>query len=116
MSDANKVNPDASVKARLKIEGSIAWASFDHPAARNAMTWSMYGDLKSICEKLHSDKTIKAVIFRGVGGQSFVCGTDIEQFKSFKNGQDGIDYEALIDLHIDALEQLPMPTIASLMV
>ena len=113
MSDAHYANPtDASGKVHLKIDGALAWVSFDRPAARNAMTWSMYSDLKAICEKLHSDKTIKAVILRGVGGQSFVSGTDIEQFKSFKDGQDGIDYEALIDLHIDALEQLPMPTIA----
>jgi enoyl-CoA hydratase/carnithine racemase len=112
VSDANKVNPDASGKVHLKIDGAIAWVSFDRPAARNAMTWSMYSDLKAICGKLHTDKTIKAVILRGVGGQSFVSGTDIEQFKSFQDGQDGIDYEALIDLHIDALEQLPMPTFA----
>ena len=112
MSDAIKVNPDASGKVHLKIDGAIAWVSFDRPEARNAMTWSMYGDLKAICEKLHANKDIKALILRGVGGQSFVSGTDIEQFKSFKDGQDGIDYEALIDLHIDALEQLPIPTIA----
>jgi enoyl-CoA hydratase/carnithine racemase len=113
MSDQNKINPaDTSGKVHLKIDGVIAWVSFDRPAARNAMTWSMYSDLKAICEKLHTDKTIKAVILRGAGGQSFVSGTDIEQFKSFQDGQDGIDYEALIDLHIDALEQLPMPTIA----
>jgi enoyl-CoA hydratase len=113
VSDAHKTNlADTSGKVHLKIVGAIAWVSFDRPAARNAMTWSMYSDLKAICDKLHTDKTIKAVILRGAGGQSFVSGTDIEQFKSFNDGQDGIDYEALIDLHIDALEQLPMPTIA----
>lgn len=113
MSNANNITPiDSSGKVHLKIDGAIAWVSFDRPTARNAMTWSMYSDLKAICEKLHTDKNIKAVIFRGVGGQSFVSGTDIEQFKSFEDGQDGIDYERLIDLHIDALEQLPMTTIA----
>ena len=91
MSEGNKVNPDASGKVHLNIDGAIAWVSFDRPAARNAMTWSMYSDLKAICEKLYIDKTIKAVIMRGVGGQSFVSGTDIEQFKSFQDGQDGID-------------------------
>jgi len=37
VSDANKVNPDASGKVHLKIDGAIAWVSFDRPAARNAM-------------------------------------------------------------------------------
>ena len=82
MSDANTVNPDASGKVHLKIDGAIAWVSFDRPAARNAMTWSMYGDLKTICEKLHTDKTIKAVILRGVGGQSSDTGNAINKNKS----------------------------------
>lgn len=72
----------------------------------------MYADLKTICTDLSVSATVKTVILRGVGGESFVSGTDIAQFQSFKNGDDGIQYERLIDEHINPLEQLPMPTIA----
>ncbi len=51
MSDANTVKPDASGKVHLRIDGAIAWVSFDRPAARNAMTWSMYEDLKNHLRK-----------------------------------------------------------------
>jgi enoyl-CoA hydratase/carnithine racemase len=99
-------------KVHLRTEENIAFITFDRPASRNAMTWAMYADLKSICTDLHSNSSIKAVILRGMGGESFVSGTDIAQFQSFKNGDDGLEYERLIDEHINALEQLPIPTIA----
>lgn len=99
-------------KVHLRINDGVAWITFDRPASRNAMTWSMYADLKTICTDLSVSATVKTVILRGVGGESFVSGTDIAQFQSFKNGDDGIQYERLIDEHINPLEQLPMPTIA----
>lgn len=99
-------------KVHLHINDGVAWITFDRPASRNAMTWSMYADLKTICTDLSVSTIVKTVILRGVGGESFVSGTDIAQFQSFKNGDDGIQYERLIDEHINPLEQLPMPTIA----
>jgi enoyl-CoA hydratase/carnithine racemase len=51
-------------------------------------------------------------VFRGAGGQAFVAGTDIEQFKTFSSGDDGVAYEAQIEACIDLLCSLPMPTVA----
>jgi enoyl-CoA hydratase/carnithine racemase len=33
----------------LELRGNIAYVTFDHVAARNAMTVAMYESLKSIC-------------------------------------------------------------------
>jgi len=55
---------------------------------------------------------VRVVCLRGAGGEAFVAGTDIEQFKAFRNGQDGLAYEARIDEGIARLESLPMPTVA----
>jgi enoyl-CoA hydratase/carnithine racemase len=52
------------------------------------------------------------VVFRGAGGQAFVAGTDIEQFKTFSSGDDGVAYETQIEACIDLLCSLPMPTVA----
>jgi enoyl-CoA hydratase/carnithine racemase len=52
------------------------------------------------------------VSFRGVGGEAFVAGTDIEQFKAFSGGDDGVAYERQIDQCIALLEALPMPSVA----
>jgi enoyl-CoA hydratase len=96
----------------LTINGGVAAVIFDRPEARNAMTWAMYERLNQICEQLHTNASVRVVTFRGAGGQAFVAGTDIEQFKSFRSGDEGVAYEEKIDQCITRLESLPMPTVA----
>jgi len=100
----------------LVIEAGMASVVFDRPAARNAMTWAMYQRLGQICDQLLADSSVRVVTFRGAGGQAFVAGTDIEQFKAFGtsrgSGEDGVAYEQQIDQCIQKLESLPMPTVA----
>ncbi|MBC5766540.1 enoyl-CoA hydratase/isomerase family protein [Ramlibacter albus] len=97
---------------RLAIEGAIASVTFDRPEARNAMTWAMYEQLTAICTQLRDDTSIRVVRFRGAGGEAFVAGTDIAQFRDFKTGEDGVAYEKRIDACMALLESLPMPTVA----
>jgi enoyl-CoA hydratase len=97
---------------RLTIDGPVASVLFDRPDARNAMTWAMYQQLGAICDQLRGDPNVRVACFRGAGGQAFVAGTDIEQFKAFKSGDDGIAYERQIDAGVEKLETLPMATVA----
>lgn len=99
-------------KVTLTREGFVGSVVFDRPAARNAMTWKMYDDLENICAQLHDDTNLRAVILRGAGGQSFIAGSDIAQFNEFKDGRDGVAYEAKMDLHIEQLLAIPTPTLA----
>jgi len=93
-------------------DGAIARITFDRPAARNAMTWHMYEQLRAICEQLAADREVRVAVFRGAGGQAFIAGTDIAQFLEFKSGEDGIAYEAKMEHNLGLLEALPMPTLA----
>ncbi|HEY8048870.1 MAG TPA: enoyl-CoA hydratase/isomerase family protein [Ramlibacter sp.] len=97
---------------RLEIDGAVASVTFDRPAARNAMTWAMYGQLASICDELRGRTDVRCVVFRGAGGDAFVAGTDIEQFREFKSGDDGVAYEKQIDAGVAKIEALPQPTLA----
>ena len=97
---------------RLSIDDGIASVVFDRPQARNAMTWAMYETLGTICDRLAQEPDVRVVCLRGAGGEAFVAGTDIEQFKAFKDGQAGVAYEQRIDEGIGRLEALPMPTVA----
>ncbi|MDF2465596.1 MAG: Enoyl-CoA hydratase/isomerase [Ramlibacter sp.] len=99
-------------QVRLDIDGSVATIVFDRPAARNAMTWSMYEQLGAICDRLAVEPGVRVACLRGAGGEAFVAGTDIEQFRTFKDGQDGVNYERRIDEGVARLEALPMPTVA----
>ena len=96
----------------LAIHDGVASVKFDRPEARNAMTWAMYERLGQICDQLQADALVRVVTFRGACGEAFVAGTDIEQFTSFRSGDDGLAYEQQIDQCIQKLEALPMPTVA----
>ncbi|QWE01713.1 enoyl-CoA hydratase/isomerase family protein [Polynucleobacter sp. JS-JIR-II-b4] len=110
MTQQNKVGNIAQVS--LEIRGNVAHITFDHVAARNAMTVGMYQSLKSICEDIAKNPKIRVAILRGAGGKSFISGSDIAQFASFKDGQDGVLYEKGIDDYLSPLATLPIPTIA----
>ncbi|MDO8250150.1 MAG: enoyl-CoA hydratase/isomerase family protein [Rhodoferax sp.] len=96
----------------LTVNAGVASVVFDRPRARNAMTWAMYEQLGNICERLQTERTVRVVTFQGAGGEAFVAGTDIEQFKAFRGGEDGVAYERRIDHGIGLIESLPMPTLA----
>jgi len=99
-------------KVQLTIKEGVAHILIDRPEARNAMTWTMYEELARICESIAGNPDIKATTLRGTGGEAFVAGTDIEQFRNFQGGEDGIAYEKIIDERIGQIECLPMPTVA----
>jgi enoyl-CoA hydratase/carnithine racemase len=96
----------------IELRGKIAYITFDHVAARNAMTVAMYESLKSICQDIAKNPDIRVAIFRGAGGKSFVSGSDIAQFTSFQDGEDGVRYEESIHDYLNPLATLPIPTIA----
>jgi enoyl-CoA hydratase len=96
----------------LATEAGVASVVFNRPQARNAMTWRMYEQLVEACRQLANERNVRAVVFRGAGGQAFVAGTDIEQFTAFQNADDGVAYERQIEACIELLCGLPMPTLA----
>ena len=63
--------------------------------------WLVYQQLSSHCEAFIADTSVRAVVFRGAGGQAFVAGTVIEQSKTFSTGDDGVAYEAQIEACIE---------------
>lgn len=99
-------------QVHLSITEHTAAILIDRPEARNAMTWAMYEELGKICTAISSNPAIRVATIRGAGGEAFVAGTDIEQFRAFEGGEDGINYEKTIDAMISQIEALPMPTVA----
>ncbi len=60
------------------------------------------------------DAAIRVLVMRGAGGKAFVAGTDIQQFQSFRDREDGIKYEERLDQVLDRLERVAKPTIAQI--
>jgi enoyl-CoA hydratase len=98
-------------EAQFESVGSIAFLTFNRPAARNALTWAMYDALVEACDRVDDDDTVRVFVVRA-NGDAFAAGTDIHQFAEFASGDDGIAYERRLDAVIDRLERVSIPTIA----
>jgi enoyl-CoA hydratase/carnithine racemase len=92
----------------------IVWLIVDRPQARNAMTFAMWEQLRELAVELDGDRDVRVVVLTGAGGKAFVAGTDIEEFRAFRSGDDGVAYEARIEAAIAALEAIRVPTIAAI--
>jgi enoyl-CoA hydratase/carnithine racemase len=100
------------MNVRYEVEGSTAWVTVDRPEARNAMTFGMYEQLVSYCERVDADDQIESMVVSGAGGKAFIAGTDINEFTRFETPEDGVDYERRVDAVLDRLEAVRKPTVA----
>jgi enoyl-CoA hydratase/carnithine racemase len=94
--------------------GEIGWITFNRPQARNALTFAMYEGLAEICRRVGRTGEAKALVITGAGDKAFAAGTDIAQFKDFKDAEDGIAYERKMDGIRDTIERCAVPTIAAI--
>jgi enoyl-CoA hydratase len=94
--------------------GPVQWIIFNRPQARNALTWGMYGRLVEVCEDVNRNREVRAVVLTGAGGNAFVAGTDISQFRAFKTERDALDYEAGGNRMMSTLESIRVPVIAAI--
>lgn len=103
----------ATPELTQELRGKTLWVTFNRPASRNALTFSMYEALAKICRNAPTDGSVTAIVLSGAGGKAFAAGTDMTQFRAFETPQDALDYEARINSVLDAVERCPLPTIAA---
>jgi enoyl-CoA hydratase len=97
----------------LERRGPVQWVIVNRPSVRNAMTWEMYERLGQVCEEVSADHAVKAMVITGAGG-AFVSGADIRQFGPERTEQDVLESQRRLSGVRDLLEQLRVPTIASI--
>lgn len=97
----------------IERDGGIITVTFNRPDVFNAMTFEMYDRLAELCHSVNADPSVRTIVLTGAG-KAFVAGTDIAQFRSFKQPSDASGYEARIEKVLSALESVHVPTIAAL--
>jgi enoyl-CoA hydratase/carnithine racemase len=107
------MDPEMTEELLYDKRGDVAWVTFNRPQARNALTFTMYRGLAGICERLGRTGEARALVITGSGEKAFAAGTDIAQFRDFRDGEDGIAYERKMDATLEAIERCPVPTIAA---
>jgi enoyl-CoA hydratase/carnithine racemase len=96
----------------LDIRDRVGSILFDRPQAYNSMTKKMYEELEAACDAVRNAPGLRVVTFRGAGGKAFVSGSDISGFESFRDGSDGVRYEAEMDRYYEAILRIEVPTVA----
>ena len=95
------------------LRDGIGRVTFNRPRFRNALTFPMYERLTEICERADSEPGMKVLILTGAG-EAFASGTDINQFRAFKEPQDALNYDSYLDRVLRKLGKCRVPTIAAI--
>jgi enoyl-CoA hydratase len=105
---------DARAGAFLRYErrGPVAWIRIERAAARNAMSVAMWRRLRTLIGEVAADTSYRALVLCGVP-DAFVAGGDIADFLHFEGTAEALAYEADVEAALDALERLPIATIAA---
>lgn len=90
----------------------ILTLELSHPGKRNSLTTAMYAHLAAHLADAADDGALRAVVLRGSGDDGFAAGTDITTFVDFEGAAAGIAYERRVGAVLEALQNVPVPTIA----
>lgn len=94
-------------------DGPIAWLKLNRVKVHNSLNSETLKALLDYCKQISQDKDLRVVIITGGGKKVFCAGADLTERKGMSEGQ-VIDYLALIQNTMIAIEQLPQPVIAAL--
>lgn len=104
----------------LRRDGWRLHVTLNRPEARNAMSLAMVQELSTVFAAIADDRTIRAVILRGAGG-NFCAGGDIKDMagaRAAEPGADGKDPLAVVNRAFGAMcmqiEEAPQAVIAVL--
>ena len=96
------------------VENGVGTITLNRPQARNALTFAMYERIAEICREPAAHGDPRVIVMTGAGDKAFAAGTDIAQFRAFKNAEDALAYEERIETVIGTIERCPVPTLAAI--
>lgn len=101
----------------VQHEPPLAWVSINRPAARNALTTAMWGELAAIMRTLAADERIRVILLRGVGDKAFIAGADIVELHTQLAQPEASSELSTASYHftvplLEAISTLPQPVIA----
>ena len=100
-------------KMLMSVADGIGWVTFNQPEKRNAISLEMAEALGDILEHFQENDDVRVVVLRGAGGQSFVAGADISEFKDKRaNAAQKAEYAKITERGYGWLERLDKPLIA----
>jgi len=119
MSAANPVSlPLAGYHARhlrLAVDGKVATVTLDRPDKKNPLTFDSYAEIVDLFRAAAKDKSVKAVVVTGAGG-NFCSGGDVFEIIEPLTGMKAaelLDFTRMTGEAVKAMRAAPQPIIAA---
>jgi enoyl-CoA hydratase/carnithine racemase len=94
-------------------QAPLATVTINRPRQRNAVNFQMWGELAEIMADLDLDRSTRAVVITGAGGEAFSAGADIADFEEYRSDSArGRRYNAAVDGLLEALTTSETPVIS----
>jgi enoyl-CoA hydratase len=102
-------------KIDLIIKDQIARITIEDLSRFNAMSLSMWQDLREKFIQISQDPSLRACLIRGAGDKSFISGANISEFEEQRSSDAAVKrYNAAVDNACAAISESPVPVIAAI--
>ena len=101
---------------RLTIDGKVATLTLNRPDKKNPLTFESYAEIANILRAAAKDKTVKAFVITGEGG-NFCSGGDVFEIIGplvEMNTVDLLEFTRMTGEAVKAMRQCPQPIIAAI--
>lgn len=97
----------------VQLEPPLGWITINRPAARNALTASMWSELAQLIQAFVDDENVRVLILRGAGEKSFISGADIADLQAqlLQDTSPDEPYQFTGQV-LDVISQAPKPVVA----
>ncbi len=104
-----------TTRIRVEETSTVMTVWIDNPAKRNAMDKAMWIALGEAMDRAAAQPALRCVVVRGVGGQAFGSGADIDEFRTERaDAQQAAAFAADVHGALDRVRACPVPTIAAI--
>jgi enoyl-CoA hydratase/carnithine racemase len=95
-------------------DGTLATVTLSNPDKLNALTVSMWLDLKSAMDALSAEDALRCVVLRGAGSGAFAAGADIAEFATVRDnaGRGKVYHRQYVHGALKAVGECRHPTVA----
>ena len=103
--------PDQPELVSCRREGDLVWLTLERPEVMNCLSFPTLRRLRTLCEELRQDLSIRAVLITGSGEKAFCAGADLKERRTMP-AERVPEFVRNIRRTMDDVESLPQPTVA----
>lgn len=103
--------PDQPELVTVEREGDLVWITIERPEVMNCLSFPTLKRLRTVCENLREDLSVRAILITGSGEKAFCAGADLKERKTMPKERVP-EFVGHIRRTMDDVEALPQPTIA----